>query len=701
MAGAGLALGLALALLSLPGAARAADTEWRGFNGGYAADRYSPLDQINTHNVQSLRRVGGCQLPETTSFQAGPVMVRGILYVTTATTTYALNARNGQMLWKNQYHPKSMGLGTPVRGVAYSAGRLYRGTPDGHLLCMDAETGRIIWDVVGADASKGDYFTAVPVVWQGLIYLANAGSDIGTIGHLMAFRIEDGKRVWTFDIVPSRGPAAATWPSDPTKLRAGGGTYSSYALDTETGTLYVPTGNPGPDFVGDYRPGDNLYTCSVVMLDAKTGELKGYHQFVPHDVHDWDIAASPALYTSAAGRKLVAVGGKNGYLYGLDRDLQTVRFQVPLVRMMNTDAPITAAGTHFAPGTQGGVNWNGPAYSPAQNALYVNTRDWATTVKLGGPKELANHKVGDPFIGSANGFGVDDPASERAGQLTAVDADSGRVLWVYKAPLPLAAAVTPTAGGLVFTGDLEGNFLAFDAATGSILFKEKAGGPIGGGVITYALGGKQYVAVAAGMTNKLMGVGGEPASVAIYALDAADSPPAAPRAAAIAQDAVAKNLATFDTLDFVVFSNQEWVRLHESHSQDIIVNWPDGHHTNGLQRHIDDLKALFVYAPDTCIKEHPLRFGVRGDTWTSAMGPDHQINVNPVGGGDVFTCVTGVMTGTFTKPMPLGDGKFIQPTGKSFSIPMCTVGHWHDGVMIEESLYWDNATYMKQIGLGQ
>jgi len=141
---------------------------------------------------------------------------------------------------------------------------------------------------------------------------------------------------------------------------------------------------------------------------------------------------------------------------------------------------------------------------------------------------------------------------------------------------------------------------------------------------------------------------------------------------------VGKNIETFDTLDYVVFSNQEWVRLHESHSMDVVVNWPDGHHTNGIERHIEDLKALFVYAPDTKIKVHPIKFG------------SHD-----------FTCVTGIMTGTFTKPMPIGNGKFIKPTGKSFSLPMCTVGHWKDGVMIEEWLYWDNATYMKQIGVGK
>jgi alcohol dehydrogenase (cytochrome c) len=324
--------------------------------------------------------------------------------------------------------------------------------------------------------------------------------------------------VWNFDIVPSTGPDAASWPSDPEKIKAGGGMYSSYALDTATGILYIPTGNPGPDFVGDYRPGDNLYTCSVIMLDAQTGELKGYYQFVPHDVHDWDIAATPILYTSKSGRKMVAVGGKNGFLYGLDRNLKDVFFKVPVTTIFNADAPLTAEGTRFAPGTQGGVNWNGPAYSPLQNALFVNTRDWGTTVKLGGPETLKTHAVGSPFIGSANGFGEDDPQSTRSGWLTSVDADTGRVLWQYHAPQPLVAAVTPTAGGVLFTGDLEGNLLVFNAANGKMLLKKKAGGPIGGGIITYAIGKKQYVAVAAGMKNGLMGVDSGPASVVIYAL---------------------------------------------------------------------------------------------------------------------------------------------------------------------------------------
>jgi alcohol dehydrogenase (cytochrome c) len=493
------------------------NTEWLMFNGGYSADRFSPLKQITTKNVDSLVQVGRYELPETTSFQAGPVVVKNRLYVTTATATYALDARTGKLLWIQKYNPKSFGIGTPVRGLAYADGRLYRGTPDAHVLALDAKTGKVIWDVVAAKAENGEYFTAAPLVWKGSIFLGTAGSDVGAVGHMMAFSVKDGQRLWNFDIVPSSGPGADTWPSDPKKQRAGGGTYSSYALDTDTGILYVPTGNPGPDFFGDYRPGDNLYTCSVVMLDTKTGKLLGYHQFVPHDVHDWDIAASPILFTSKSGQKMVAVGGKNGYLYGLNRDLTTVAWQTPVTTIKNVDAPITPEGTRFAPGTQGGVNWNGPAYSPLVNAVYVNTRDWGTMVKLGGPESLV-YNPGKIFVGSADGFGEDDPASEQSGWLTAVDADNGHVLWKYHAPQPLAAAVTPTAGGLLLTGDLEGNFLAFDAVTGNMISKKKADGPIGGGIITYSIDEKQYIAIAAGMNNAIMGTKSGPASVVIYAL---------------------------------------------------------------------------------------------------------------------------------------------------------------------------------------
>jgi alcohol dehydrogenase (cytochrome c) len=495
---------------------------WPMYNGTYSADRYSPLDQITRDNVSTLKETGRYQLPETTSFQSGPLVIGDSLFVTTATSTYALNAATGKLLWSQKYEPKSMGLGTGIRGAAYADGRLYRGTPDAHLIALDAKTGKVVWDVAAFDASKGEYIAAAPIVWEGRIFLGNAGSDVGGIGHIRAFDVQDGRRLWNLDVVPTSGAGSDTWPSSPDKVRAGGGMYSSYALDTTDGSLYVPTGNPGPDFAPSYRPGDNLYTSSVLRLDARTGALRGLHQLVRNDYHDWDLAASPILFTSRAGHKMVAVGGKNGYLYGLDHELKSVAYQVPVTTMENVDAPLTAQGTRFCPGTQGGVNWYGPAFSPQQNALYVNAIDWCTVIKLADPKTL-EHTFGKPFLGSSNAFGDSDP-NQRSGWLTAVDADTGKVLWKYHASLPLVAGLTPTAGHIVFTGDLEGNLLAFDAASGKLLLKTMTSGPIGGGISTYLVGGKQYVAVAAGMKNEIMKTESGPAAVIIYSLGSHASP---------------------------------------------------------------------------------------------------------------------------------------------------------------------------------
>jgi alcohol dehydrogenase (cytochrome c) len=491
-------------------------SEWPAYNGGYDATRFSPVTQINTSNVASLTEVARFKLPETMAFQSGPVLIDGTLYVTTSTNTYAIDARTADQRWRHHFEPKSMGLGTPVRGVGYADGRLFRGTPDGHVIALDAKTGKLIWDVVGADATRGEYYTVAPIVWQGRVYIANSGSDVGAIGHIRAFDVASGKQMWNFDIVPSTGPGAETWAKD--KAKAGGGVYSSFALDTETGILYSPTGNPGPDFVASYRPGDNLYTCSIVMLDARTGALRGHYQLVKNDFHDWDLAASPILFTSKTGKKMVAAAGKNGYLYGLDRELKTVLYKVPVTRIENTEEPLTPKGTRFLPGSQGGTNWYGPTYSPIVNAIYVPTIDWATTIKLGGPETL-NLKPGTPFLGSSNGFGDQDPVSQRLGHVTAVEADSGKVLWTYNADTSMVASVTPTAGGLVLTGDTKGNFIAFDAKDGKVLLKKTLGDPIGGGIVIYEIVGVPYVAVAGGMKNTVtQQTDSGPAWVAILAL---------------------------------------------------------------------------------------------------------------------------------------------------------------------------------------
>ncbi|MDB5913643.1 MAG: hypothetical protein JWP22_2318, partial [Ramlibacter sp.] len=261
------------------------------------------------------------------------------------------------------------------------------------------------------------------------------------------------------------------------------------------------------------------YTSSVIALDARTGQLKSHYQLVKNDFHDWDLAASPVLFTSRGGRTMVAVAGKDGHLYGLSRDLRDLHFKTAVTRVENIDAPITPQGTRFLPGTQGGTNWYGPSYSPMLNALFVPTIDWASTVKLGGPETL-KHDPPNPFIGSSNGFGDQDPKDQRFGHITAVDPDTGKVLWRYDTDTSMVAAVTPTAGGVLLTGDTNGNFLALDAASGRVLLKKDLGDPIGGGVTTYMLGGVQYVAVAGGMKNPVVQTESGPAWVAIFALPA-------------------------------------------------------------------------------------------------------------------------------------------------------------------------------------
>ena len=513
---------IALSLAALRAAAGPpADLDWTSYNGSTAADRFSPGTQITRSNVTRLRPLFRCETGEVTAFQSSPVEAGGTLFVTTAMNTYAFDARTGRRRWVHRYNSRvqtsSFPTGIPNRGVAYAQGRVFRDYVDAHLVALDAKTGKILWNVAAGDYTHGDYYNVAPLVWGGLVFVGNAGSDIGLIGRVQAFDARTGRRVWDWSVVPQNGPAAATWSHEAGHAKAGGGMYSSFALDAATGQLYVPTGNPGPDFAADYRPGTNLYTCCVVKLDARTGTLRGWQQFTPHDFHDWDNAAPPALFRSRAGRAMVAVASKNGNLYGLTRDLRSVIYRVPVARIENADAPLTPAGTHFFPGTAGGVNWNGPAYSPVTDALFVNAIDWGSTVKLD-QEENPAFLPGKPFLGSANNYGDYDPAGH--GRLTAVSVATGRILWTYFSPTPMLVGVTPTAGGLVFTGDLNGHFLALDQRSGRVLYRSSTGLPVGGGVTAYRLAGRDYVAVAAGLNSVLWHLKSSPAAVVVYGLPA-------------------------------------------------------------------------------------------------------------------------------------------------------------------------------------
>jgi alcohol dehydrogenase (cytochrome c) len=315
-----------------------------------------------------------------------------------------------------------------------------------------------------------------------------------------------GRVLWNFPLVATgTAPGSDTWPQG-TRL-AGGSTWTSLTLDPNAGALYVPAGNPVPDFAGSYRPGLNLYTGSIVVLDAKSGVLRSWYQLAPHDIHDWDVAATPALITTKQGNRRAMAAGKDGNLDAIDVMSGKIVWKTPISKMENVNAPLTVEGTHFCPGTRGGTLWNGPAYSPSENLVYVNSVDWCATVKL---DPEAKFEPGKSFVGSKNGYGEMDPLETRNGWVTAVEADSGLIRWRYQTGTPMLGAILATASGLVLTADLNGDLLAFEARTGKLVHRLPTHQPAGGGIIAYETAGVQRIAMAAGFASGIYKTNGQP-----------------------------------------------------------------------------------------------------------------------------------------------------------------------------------------------
>ncbi len=479
----------------LTNAAKSTDS-WLMYNKGYNGQRYSSLKQINTDNVKNLQVKCILQLGEADiSYQTSPVVYDGLIYLTTGNNTYAVNAQNCKQVWSYEYTPQGPVPISVNRGVAIAGGRVFRGTPDAHLLALDAKTGDLLWNIRPVDSTQGYFLSSVPIVWHNLVLTGTAGADWGANAQMFAFDVKTGKQVWSFgEIVPK------TFGSADAAATGGGSNWTSYSLDAKTGLLYVPVGNPSPDFSAQSRPGKNLYTNSVIVLNAKSGKLEHYYQQIPNDSHDWDTAAAPILFSqpssgSASGQSggttYMAVANKGGHLYVYNDQTKKLLYKVKTTSFKNADVAPTQDGTRVCPGITGGVEWYGPTYDPEGNAIFVNSVDWCTTYRLG---EIRYTK-GQLFFG---GTYTPDPVTKASGWLQAYDAASGKVLWQYHAKQPLIAALTPTAGGLVFTGELNGNFVALDAKTGKVRYSFNTGGPIGAGISTYELDGQQYLAVASG-----------------------------------------------------------------------------------------------------------------------------------------------------------------------------------------------------------
>jgi PQQ-dependent dehydrogenase (methanol/ethanol family) len=514
--------------------------DWPSYNRTLTSERYSPLSEINTNNVGKLKVLCTYDVGQYAAFESGLIMVDDALIGTTQFDILALNPATCAENWRtHEVYPPSL---LPAnRGPAYLDGMLFRGTQDGRVLAYDFKTGKRIWETTIADPKRGESVPSAPIAWDGLVFVGNAGGDFkGGKGRMYALDAKTGKVVWEFFLVPRaegdtiRGPQGATpldmstWKNASGIPISGGGTWTSYTLDTKTGLLYVPGGNPAPDFAAGAREGENLFTDSVIVLDAKTGDYKHHFKIVPKDWHDWDVSNPPVLIQTMGGKQLMSVAPKDGHLYGFDLANNSLLYRVPVTTVEDVaEAFSPGEAVHFCPGSVGGAEWNSPAYDPQTNLVLIGEVDWCDTVTVKDVNQLRSVKPGQPWAGMATWnpfwmFGHMD--RDWAGWVYAVDADTGVWKWRLKSNYPILSGMTPTAGGVVFFGDIGGNFYALDAANGRKLWGQDLGGAIGGGVITYTADGAQKVAVAIGFTHPAWPTKIVTAKIVVLGLDSAPAP---------------------------------------------------------------------------------------------------------------------------------------------------------------------------------
>jgi alcohol dehydrogenase (cytochrome c) len=486
-----------------------APANWLTYNRDYQGDRYSPLAEINVRNAGSLAVACVFQLGEVGAFENSPLAYDGRLFVTSNHKVFALDATTCGLLWGFTYVPQGPESFPAGRGMALYEGKLFRGTSDGYLLALDAATGKLLWQVHVADSTLGYCISGAPVAFDGKVFVGECGGDSGIRGHVFAFDATTGKLAWTFDTIPTGNEAGAqTWGGG--SEHGGGPSWSTMTIDPAEELLLVPVGNPGPDFNGRHRPGINLYTDSIVALQVATGRLAWYVQQVPHDTHDWDTAAAPAIFDRGAER-LMAVASKSGFLFLYDRMTRRLIARSPTTgAYSNASAPLSLGkSTTYCPGSHG--QWNGPAYAPSTGMLFVGAEQRCDTVLLTRPRFVP----GLPYYA---GRILTDQSNIGIGWIHGYDATTGRTIWSYRSPTPISAAMTATAGGLILTGDMAGNFLALDQRTGKVLYEFMTGGAVAGGVTSYAVAGQQYLAVASGNTSRDVTASTGAATIFVFAL---------------------------------------------------------------------------------------------------------------------------------------------------------------------------------------
>lgn len=462
-------------LLTLAAGARAGDVDWLTLNQDFSSQRHVELAQIDKTNLQRLKPICEARLNEPAWFGSGIVKVGRRLFVTTLRATYAIDAVNCKPLWRSLVafkYPVASYFAT--RGVGYDKGVVYRGTNDGQLLALDASTGKTIWSVQAADSSQRESLVAAPVVWNGRIYIGVATSDKGINGRLLALDAATGREVWRFKTVQMNN-------------EAGGGFWTTVSLDTATGEVLAPVSNPTPIFYPQARPGDNVYTNSVISVDAATGKLNWYYQAVPHDEHDWDLSAAPTLYRAEGDKSMLAVTGKSGRVYGYDRTAQAVVFDVPATTLSNDRKPLDANWKRVCPGM--GAQYNGTTHDPRLRSLFVGMVDWCRFFRSTPPTSDTDY---------AGGSTTPDYSSLPEGRITALNAASGQTLWRYQNDAPVIAGLVSTQSGLLFAGDVKGRLMTFDAASGALLQRQDLGGALNNGLIAYSVDQQAYLAAAVG-----------------------------------------------------------------------------------------------------------------------------------------------------------------------------------------------------------
>ncbi len=476
---------------------------WLIYTGDYAARRHSPLRQIDRDNVGSLVAKWTYHVERAERLSGVPIVYQGVMYVTSSNEVHALDARTGRRIWL--YRQEGVEMQAANRGAAILGDRVFFVTSDCHLVALHRKTGGVIWDQQYADTEQGYHCTVAPIPVKDRLIVGVSGGDTGIRGFVSARAADDGRELWRFWTIPARGEAGSETWGEKTLDWGGGGTWMAGTFDPNLNLLYWPTGNPWPDFYGGDRPGDNLYSDSVVALDADTGELRWYFQFTPHDVWDWDAQEFPVLLDlpyQGKQRQLLVQANRNGFYYVLDRTNGQFLHATPFVEKLTwadgidpSGRPILVPGrepqpkgVEACPTVRGASNWMSPSYNPATGLFYVVTLEGCDVY-------TSSAKDPVPMVGFAGTGAELPPRHTNQFFLRALEPTSGKMVWQYPmtGPTTMWAGTVSAAGGLVFFGDDDNHLVALDAQTGRHLWHYNLGQPLFASPITFSVGGKQYV----------------------------------------------------------------------------------------------------------------------------------------------------------------------------------------------------------------